>query len=140
METNRSEEAHFDSNQLQEQFSAKCASSLPRTPPIAPVMLNAAQRSEASYAIENQLSTKLIISNAVKRSEASYAIENQLSTKLIISNAVRRSNLDQSYNTYFNKYYNITDHSFDKLNKQSFIFPAVYLQQLKQVDDNDRDE
>ena len=112
----------------------------PPDPPIAPVMLNAAKRSEASYEIENQLSTKLIISNAAKRSEASYAIENQLSTKLIISNAVRRSNLDQSYNTYFNKYYNITDHSFDKLNKQSFIFPAVYLQQLKQVDDNDRDE
>ncbi len=80
-----SEEAHFDLNQLQEQFSAKCASSLPRTPPIAPVMLNAAQRSEASFAIEYQSSTKLVISNEAQRSEASFAIEYQSSGILYVN-------------------------------------------------------
>ncbi len=75
-----SEEAHFDLNQLQEQFLCKMRLFTPPTPPIAPVMLNAAQRSEASYAIEYQSSTKLVISsisNEAQRSEASFAIEYQ---------------------------------------------------------------
>ncbi len=81
-----SEAAHFESTHFGKTFSAKCAASLPRAPPIAPVMLNAAQRSEASLAIDYQLSTKLVISNAAKRSEGYYKGVYQLIT--CFSNAI----------------------------------------------------
>ncbi len=48
-------------------------------------MLNAAQRSEASFAIEYQLSTELVISNSAQRSEGSYKAVYQLYTELVIS-------------------------------------------------------
>ncbi len=61
-----SEEAHFDSNQLQEQFLCKMRLFTPPYLPTAIVILNEAKRSEGSFKAVYQLDTQFVISNGTQ--------------------------------------------------------------------------